>query len=213
MFVDRRPGRLLDVGCGKGDLLAEMKKKGWVVQGLEFDKKAAAAARALHGIDVLVGNLQDVQRLGVRYDVISMSHVIEHVPHPVRFLQEAKGLLAPDGVIALKTPNAASYGHMKFGRNWRGLEVPRHLNIFTEEALRKCAVKAGFESCRTFTSPVHSGYILRMSYYLREIGAGHGGPMQRVLSNLVSPILAIKARAEYARDPKSGEEIVAMLRH
>lgn len=71
-------GTLLDIGCGTGDFLGEMKRKGWTVKGLEPDEGAREQARKNHGLDV--GQAEDLFALEAdSYDVITMWHVLEHI--------------------------------------------------------------------------------------------------------------------------------------
>jgi predicted SAM-dependent methyltransferase len=75
-----------------------------------------------------------------------MSHVIEHVHDPVGVLKSCFELLRPGGVLWLETPNICSFGHETFGRNWRGLEPPRHLVIFSPASMRGALEVAGFST-------------------------------------------------------------------
>ena len=135
-------GSLLDVGCGNGLFLRRMHSLGWHVSGVEPDPTAVACA-ASQGLQVFNGTIRDVP-IDARYDVITLSHVIEHVSDPVDLLRQCRQRLSEDaGRIVLTTPNCKSLGSRWFGQHWRGLEVPRHLNIFSAESLRACVSKAG----------------------------------------------------------------------
>jgi SAM-dependent methyltransferase len=81
MFIgDRTPGALLDVGCGQGNFLALMVKRGWSVMGVDFDADAVEAARKTHNLNVRVGTVDTMLDTGITFDVVTASHVIEHVP-------------------------------------------------------------------------------------------------------------------------------------
>lgn len=135
-------GSLLDVGCGNGHFLRRMQSLGWCVSGVEPDPTAVAYA-ASQGLQIFNGTIRDVPT-DARYDVITLSHVIEHVSDPVDLLRQCRERLRQDtSRIVLTTPNCKSLGSRWFGRYWRGLEVPRHLNIFSAESLRACVSKAG----------------------------------------------------------------------
>ena len=123
-------GAVLDVGCGDGSLLMALKDAGWQVTGTEIDPKAAAAARA-RGLEVHHGTLDSVTLQPGRFQAIVLNHVIEHVPDPVASLKVCGQLLAEEGLIVVLTPNLVGLGHRWFGRFWRGLEIPRHLAIFS----------------------------------------------------------------------------------
>jgi SAM-dependent methyltransferase len=77
------------------------------------------------------------------FDAVIMSHVIEHVPHPRELLTECARVLKPGGRLVMLTPNAESFGLDYYGRCWRGLEPPRHLQIFSQLALEQIAKQAG----------------------------------------------------------------------
>jgi SAM-dependent methyltransferase len=80
------------------------------------------------------------------FDAVTMSHVIEHVYDPESLLRTALGLLKPNGTLVCVTPNVLSDNHLQFGRSWRDLDPPRHLQLFTPDALENLARHAGFRS-------------------------------------------------------------------
>jgi SAM-dependent methyltransferase len=133
------PYRALDVGCGNGSFLESMRRLGWMVEGQEWDPRAAEAARE-RGLTVHVGPLDE---LDIRVDLVTMRHVLEHVADPVAFLRAANHVLEPGGFVYATTPNLLSAGHATFGRAWRGLEPPRHLHLFTGTSLQLAAHAAG----------------------------------------------------------------------
>lgn len=140
-------GTLLDVGCGHGATLADMHRLGWEVQGVDPDAQAVEAARG-RGFQVALGTVYSADLPSGHFDAITMSQVIEHVHRPIEMLRRCRELLAPGGVLVAMTPNADSRGHRVFGRAWRGLEPPRHLQVFSRQALESAARQAGFETVR-----------------------------------------------------------------
>jgi len=134
---------LLDLGCGNGEFLLRARSAGWEVVGADPDAKAVEAARG-HGLEVRLGGVEALDPSVERFDVITLAHVIEHVHHPGEVLEACYRLLKPGGYLWLETPNITSEGHEVFGRNWRGLEPPRHLVLFTAESLRQALSRAGF---------------------------------------------------------------------
>ncbi len=139
--------RLLDVGCGNGEYLAFARQSGWRVEGVDFDPRAVATARGL-GLEVTEGGIDTLAAEDERYDRITLSHVIEHVYDPVDVLRQCHRLLKPGGTLWLETPNVNAFGHTAFGPAWRGLEVPRHLVVFSHAALLGLLEKAGFADVR-----------------------------------------------------------------
>lgn len=147
------PGqRLLDIGCGNGDFLCSARDAGWEVVGLEPDPAAADVAMSL-GLDVRLGSLDALAGSSDCFDAVTMSHVIEHMHAPTEAVAHAHRLLRPGGVLFLETPNIASHGASEFGRNWRGLECPRHLVLFTPTSLAGLLADAGFVDVETHRRP------------------------------------------------------------
>jgi 2-polyprenyl-3-methyl-5-hydroxy-6-metoxy-1,4-benzoquinol methylase len=139
-----RPGAaLLDVGCGNGVFLERARDIGWRVLGVEPDPRAAAVARS-QGLDVHLGGIEILDEISGEFDLITMSHVIEHVHDPISLLRACRRLLRSGGRIWIETPNLDSIGHSIYGASWRGLEPPRHLVLFTYLSLRRAVHQAEF---------------------------------------------------------------------
>jgi 2-polyprenyl-3-methyl-5-hydroxy-6-metoxy-1,4-benzoquinol methylase len=138
---------VLDVGCGNGRFLAWARFAGWTGCGTEVDPDAARQARA-KGFEVHEGPIEGLAASGRKFDAITISHVIEHVHDPRALLGAARRLLKPQGYFWIETPNICAHGHDRFGERWRGLEPPRHLQIFTPEVLRQLLQEAGFHEVR-----------------------------------------------------------------
>lgn len=152
-FADRVGGRimwlpghhrgcLLDVGCGSGAFLDHMHSFGWTVRGIEPDPVAAAKAQE-RGLEVDVGTLESVELAG-RFDAITLGHVLEHLSDPEAALSRCAHLLKRNGVLVMTTPNLCAYGHAIFREHWRGLEVPRHLMLYSAHSLRLLLTRCGF---------------------------------------------------------------------
>ena len=137
-------GALLDVGCGNGRFLILAQEMGWNVEGIDFDSQAVETARQ-RGLAVQLGGVEGLSNEQEKYDVITLSHVIEHIPDPLNLLRDIYRLLKLGGRLWLETPNIISLGHARFGANWRGLEPPRHLVLFTPDSLCQALKQVGFE--------------------------------------------------------------------
>lgn len=167
---------LLDVGSGNGEFLVRMRALGWSVEGTEFDPKAAAFARDMHGLQIHVGDLKEIQLPANSFDVITLNHVIEHSCDPQDLLNECQRILAPGGRVVLLTPNSQSLGHKIFKRNWRGLEVPRHLVIFSLDNFRILSEKVGLLTEELTSTARIARYLYSTSAHIRQgrwdIGTG-----------------------------------------
>lgn len=145
MYLPANPkGHLLELGCGSGQILKRMQQMGWQVEGVDFDSSAVENARS-KGLKVHFGTLEAQNYPDNKFDVIFMSHLLEHIHDPLRLLKDGYRILKPGGQLILVTPNNESLGHKFFKEAWRGLEVPRHLYLFTLKTLQELSRKAGFK--------------------------------------------------------------------
>lgn len=144
-----RPGaqRVLDLGCGSGRFLAMMRDagpEGLELWGIDLDERAVEAARA-QGFRAERSRIEDWEP-GVRFDLIVMQQVIEHVADPLGVVRKLRELLAPGGVLVLETPNLAGWDYRWWrARLWGGYHFPRHWTFFTPATLRRLAEDAGLE--------------------------------------------------------------------
>jgi 2-polyprenyl-3-methyl-5-hydroxy-6-metoxy-1,4-benzoquinol methylase len=136
-------GKVLDVGCGGGQLLATLQALGWEVAGLEPEPRSAAAAARLLQVPIFAGGIETADLPPAHYDAIVMSHVFEHLPDPVDALRRCAAALKPGGRLYLLTPNTASLGRRIFGTRWLHWDVPRHIFIYDAQSLRLIAEMAG----------------------------------------------------------------------
>lgn len=126
-------GSVLDIGAGTGDFLAEAKKQNWKAVGMEPSDKAKALAKQ-KGICII----DDYPELEDHFfDVITMWHVLEHVPDLEFQIKELKRLLKPDGTIIIAVPNFKSFDANHYGKFWAAYDVPRHLWHFSKTAMEK----------------------------------------------------------------------------
>jgi len=196
--------RLLDVGCGNGAFLDHMRNLGWEVAGVEPDGIAVSVARE-RGLEVYQGSLEEARFPDEHFDVITMNHVIEHVTDPIGLFKECRRVLKPDGKLVVVTPNIISMGRQVFGEYWRGLEVPRHLHLFSPRSLRACAERAGLRVGEMRTTARSARWMYAASAAIRRDGALPGGSPARTGMRMRLQGLAFQA-IEYARG--RGEEIV-----
>jgi len=211
LWLDRRPGgRLLDVGCGNGDFLERMRGLGWAVRGVEPDPHARAVAADRLGGDVVAPDLEAVASRGEAFDVVSLVHVIEHVADPIATLDACRRLLRPGGMVVIRTPNAGSLGARLLGRWWLGLDVPRHLFVFTPATLRTCVERAGLEVAEARTPAVMARSIWHTGRELRR--ARDREPSGLAVRLGLSGLLFRAAEEIAVRVRPVGEEILVVAR-
>jgi len=141
----RKPGRWLDVGCGGGAMLHRVRalEPAFQPHGIERDTGAVERARSL-GFDVQRADFPDSGLESGAYDVVSLNHVLEHIPDPMAALREIRRLLAPGGCAMVAVPNRAGLWARLLRHRWVALDVPRHLYHFSPATLRRAARRAGF---------------------------------------------------------------------
>jgi 2-polyprenyl-3-methyl-5-hydroxy-6-metoxy-1,4-benzoquinol methylase len=171
-------GQLLDVGCGSGEWLLTMRGLGWRVQGVDFDAKAAELAES-QGLNVRAGSVEQQEYPDGTFDAVTLNHVIEHVPDPLGTLAECARILKPGGQVVVATPNNASLGHRCFKENWRGLEPPRHLHIFSPQSLRQVLAQAGYKRI-TVHQQIANSVTCQSALLWR--GAQGGGEIRRAIA-------------------------------
>jgi 2-polyprenyl-3-methyl-5-hydroxy-6-metoxy-1,4-benzoquinol methylase len=133
-----------DVGCGCGELAARMQAHGFRVVGVDLDPRAAAAAAA-RGVEIYEGSAEQLPEAvrGRRFDLVIMSHVLEHCLDPLRALANAGSLLRGGGFLVCEVPNNGCAGAERSGVTWEPLDVPRHLNFFASRNLAAACGRAG----------------------------------------------------------------------
>ncbi len=137
-------GKLLDLGCGNGEFLKIAKLCDWDAVGVDTDMKAVENCRN-QGLRVFQGGIDYFNDKDELFDVITLNHVVEHLHDPIAVLDNCWRLLKPKGQLWLETPNIKSCGHARFGKNWRGLEPPRHLVLFNQNSLCGALQSVGFK--------------------------------------------------------------------
>ena len=142
------PGRLLDVGCGQGELAAEFIARGWTAAGIEPSEAAAAAARR-HGVEMHVGTLGNAPFAAGSFDAVTFNHSLEHVSDPLGDLRAAARLVRRGGLVAVSVPNFGGWERRAFRTRWFQLDLPRHLNHFDSRSLSALAARAGLTVRRT----------------------------------------------------------------
>lgn len=172
-------GPVLDVGCGGGLFLRMLKDAGFAVAGLDAAPEAAGICWGRNGVPAVCGNLEQTPLAAGSCAVVTMFHVLEHVPAPRAYLAAAHELLRPDGRLIVQTPNAACWQFALLGRRWGGLDVPRHLVAFRARDLERLVVSCGF------------GVRRRKHFSLRDNPAGLATSLAPWLDPMARPVRGV----------------------
>lgn len=133
--------KVLDVGTGSGEFLHILQKSGYDVYGVDPSSGAVEHAQATFGDRVKLGTLEQVAFPGEAFDAITCIHVLEHVQNPDQTIAEIARILKPGGCVLIEVPHLDSLGFRLFGKQWLGLDIPRHQYHFSDKALNNLLKK------------------------------------------------------------------------
>lgn len=155
-------GKILDIGCATGDFLSLFKKTGWSVLGIEPNEGARAVAMEKHGISSFDESyLSGVEEKSI--DVVTMWHVLEHVPDLHARVQDIKRILKNTGLLVVAVPNPDSFDAHYYNEYWAGYDVPRHLHHFSKSNISELFSLYGFEVTETLPMKFDSYYVSLLS--------------------------------------------------
>jgi SAM-dependent methyltransferase len=143
-------GRLLDVGCSTGDVVASAAAAGMEAHGIDLDPRSIEVGRGL-GRAVRMGDLEDVDET---FDVILVNHTLEHVHDPDGFVRAARARLAPGGRLVVNVPNRRGWPVRLMRDQWVGWLPAEHVFHYTPRALRALAARTGLRVISLTTAGV-----------------------------------------------------------
>lgn len=152
-------GRLLDIGAGTGEFLSVAKNDGWQTIGVEPSDRAKSIAKN-KGISFVeeTSELEDHS-----FDLISMWHVLEHVPDLDKQIKELKRLLKPTGTLIIAVPNFKSYDASHYGKFWAAFDVPIHFWHFSKTAIKLLFEKEEMKLEKVLPMKFDSFYVSLLS--------------------------------------------------
>ena len=160
--------RLLDFGAAAGFFIEQASQNGWHAEGVEINDRMVRYGREVLGCKISNTDLPRLLANGVRFDIVTMWEVIEHLPDPRETLQDIHELLNPGGYIALTTPDSGSLIAKVLGRRWLGWQkVPEHLFFFDARNLKRLLFDCGFEIDRQYYVPL----FVDLEYALERLSA------------------------------------------
>lgn len=157
--LQQSKGNLLDIGAGTGDFLLVAKNNGWNAIGIEPSEKAKSIAKS-KGVE-LKSNLSELESNS--FDIITMWHVLEHVPNLENQIKELRRLLKPNGTILIAVPNFKSFDANYYKEFWAAFDVPRHLWHFSKTAIQKLFAKEELELLKILPMKFDSFYVSLLS--------------------------------------------------
>jgi len=152
--------KLLDVGCGTGAFLTHMIKNGWNGNGTEPSENAREIAEQSAKIKIYP-ELDSITN--DRYDVITLWHVLEHIPNLDQTISKLKTLLTEPGKLIIAVPNYNSNESKHYKHNWAGYDVPRHLWHFSQSAMTTLTKKHGLRIAKIIPMKLDAYYISLLS--------------------------------------------------
>lgn len=173
-------GRLLDLGCWVGFLMAEARDRGWTALGVEPSEFGTEYARQKLGLEVIRADLLSASLPGGQFEAVILGDVIEHLPAPGEALERIRPLLSAEGVLWLALPDAGSLLARMLGRRWWSV-IPTHVQYFTRRSLTVLLERHGFEVLRVGTAPK----AFSVGYYLGRV-TGYSPRLARGLGRLAS---------------------------
>jgi 2-polyprenyl-3-methyl-5-hydroxy-6-metoxy-1,4-benzoquinol methylase len=152
-------GNLLDIGAGTGDFLLTAKQNGWSAIGVEPSEKAKGIAIG-KGIK-FSDSTQELESNS--FDVITMWHVLEHVPNLEIQIKELKRLVKSNGTIIIAVPNFKSYDANYYGKFWAAYDVPIHFWHFSKTAIQLLFEKENIKLEKVLPMKFDSFYVSLLS--------------------------------------------------
>lgn len=156
---DTSTKKLLDVGCGTGDFLAAAKRDGWNVYGVEPSKVArdVSSRKNIIALEELSFLKED------NFDVITLWHVLEHVPNLFSYIETLKKKLKPNGVLVIAVPNYKSFDARYYKDYWAAYDVPRHLWHFSQQSIKSLFSEQGMHVQKIMPMKFDAYYVAMLS--------------------------------------------------
>ncbi len=162
---------VLDFGSGKGQFLAVAKENAWNGLGIETAAERSNFARSKYQVEVLTEFYLGGMIQKGNFDLITLNHVLEHLPHPMILMSELLGNnLASDGLAYIEVPRADSWQARISGKNWMHWDIPKHLTHWTESGLEREFSKIGFHKVASRGLSVHLGILGMVQALLSKLG-------------------------------------------
>ncbi|GAA3591644.1 class I SAM-dependent methyltransferase [Flavivirga amylovorans] len=181
---------LLDIGCGTGDFLQTAKQNNWIISGIEPNQEARNIANKKTNDSVF-----EIEQLlkfkPASFDVITLWHVLEHLPNLENHISIFKTLLKPNGTLIIAVPNYKSYDAKHYKEFWAAYDVPRHLWHFNKTSISKLVLKASMKVIKIKPMFFDAFYVSLLSEKYKH---GKMNPIKGFWIGFISNLKAIKSK-------------------
>ena len=212
------PGPVLDIGCGGGLMVDALVDAGYCVVGADTSVTAAQVCAKRSGAPAICASVPNLPFGEASFGGVTMFHVLEHVYDPLATLDAAVRLLAPGGRLVLQTPNADCWQLMLLGKQWSGLDIPRHLYDFRSEDLEALLEGCGFEarrikrfSLRDNPAGLATSMFPQLEPVARRVRRVREGPALSLLKNAIYFALTVASVPFTSLEAASGAGSTVMI--
>lgn len=183
--IIKKGTKLLDIGCGSGQFIYEMKNLGLEVYGVEpgdFNKEDSNKYKL---------NIKNLELIKSKYpkeyfDLITINHVFEHLGNPNETIKEIRRILKRKGTLIIGIPNTNSISKRIFGKNWLALDIPRHLFNYSDKNIKFLLERNGFKVLKIRYNSRPTQFVVSL-YFLLNIKK-KTGIFNRILEIIFLPL-------------------------
>ncbi len=175
---------LLDYGCGTGEFLKSCKDAGFKIDGVEPSANARLKSSETNQIKIQE-SIEGIENQ--KFNIITLWHVLEHIPNFEKIIQELKITLSNDGVMFIAVPNHKSFDALHYSENWAGFDVPRHLWHFSSDTIKKIITKNQLTLVDICGMKLDSYYVSMLSEkYISNNKATLSGYIKAIINGMKS---------------------------
>jgi 2-polyprenyl-3-methyl-5-hydroxy-6-metoxy-1,4-benzoquinol methylase len=187
-------GNVLDIGCGTGEFLKEIRNKNFIVTGVEPNAIARDFARNQNKL--LVIDEHEINTISSKkFDIITLWHVLEHVSDLNLRISQVNSLLREDGILIIAVPNSDSWDAREYEKFWAAYDLPRHLYHFNQKSMQNLLLKGGFSLVQIIPLIFDSFYISLLS---EKYKTGKSNFFKAILNGFISNLWAMTHNKNYS---------------
>jgi 2-polyprenyl-3-methyl-5-hydroxy-6-metoxy-1,4-benzoquinol methylase len=164
------PLKIIDIGCGRGNLLKIFNHKGYDCYGVE--RTEFPGNSHTEGFHFYKGNLQEILFAENFFEAAILWHVLEHLDNPISMIGEIARILKPKGILAIAVPNFGSFQAKFFGASWFHLDLPRHTYHFDSDTLFQCLNRYGFKVIKKSTFSLEQNVFGFVQSFFNQTASG-----------------------------------------